>query len=217
MRHTPCQAADRLQLLRLHQPGFHLQPPGYVAGHSKYFAHLPLLILQQRDCNFSPYDRPVLMYLIDLVYLCAHGLVVHCKGCQHFRKTIGGVLVGFRGERKPHILTQDFFRGISEQVLYGRADIRVLAGTQIHQPDHVSRILRDQSIAFLGGTKGRLGSLTFGDVRTGTTESREFAAVVENRNSIGRYPNHPAVPGAHFVLEIEEWFPARQEARVPRF
>ena len=44
VRHASRQAADRLQLLRLQQPGLHLQPLGYVAGHSQYFADLPLLI-----------------------------------------------------------------------------------------------------------------------------------------------------------------------------
>ena len=127
-----------------------------------------------------------------------------------------GILAGFRGKRKPHVLPQDFFRGISEQVLHGRADIRVLAGTRIHQPDHISRILRDQPIAFLAGTKRCLGPLAFGDVRAGTTISHEFAAVVENRDAIGRYPDDSAVLGAHRIFEIKERLAAVPGVRVQR-
>ncbi len=50
--------------------------------------------------------------------------------------------------------------------------------------------------------------LALGDVGTGAAVPQERALVVENRDPIARYPNCPAAPGPHGILQSAETFPS---------
>ncbi len=68
----------------------------------------------------------------------------------------------------------------------------------------IQHVLKQRAIPLLAEPSLLLGPLALGDIHVGTAVAHQFAAIVENRNSAGGYPNYPAILALHGVVQIAE-------------